>query len=212
MVTGQDIVDAARLLLGAPYDPWWPGRSLPQWLDLGYGTTPDSLPTAEEMKQQGTMCADLIDWAMCYNGFLYGGGVGGYASFLVNQQPFDPSSPGVPGAVALAPYLASDLYHQGHVALYTGEHTLIQALTFNGTAWPGVTEDYDDATTYSWGGDTEFTIYGFLPGVSYDAQPDKPASEPLLESAKAWGVYVFESDDSWNQVYVGKDTVAKWLS
>jgi hypothetical protein len=47
------------------------------------------------------------------------------------------------------------------------EHKLIQALTFNGTPQPGITDEYDDYTTYSWGGDTLFTRYGFLPGVDY---------------------------------------------
>jgi hypothetical protein len=42
VVTGQDIVNSARKLLGAPYRTWYPGALLPMWLADGMGNPPSS--------------------------------------------------------------------------------------------------------------------------------------------------------------------------
>ena len=94
-------------------------------------------------------------------------GTAAFENFLENTVDFVPEHPSQPGAIAYDPYLSAVEGQQGHIAIYVDEHTLIQALTFNGTPSPGVTDDYDDITTYNWGGDTLFTRYGFLPGVDY---------------------------------------------
>jgi hypothetical protein len=160
VASAQDIVRAAYQLLGAPYQQWHPGDSIPMWAD-------DPQPGGalpEHLRRVGVMGADLINFALSRNDLPTDGGTGTFANYLVNTYPFDPSSPGQLGAIALRPY--SDPQDDGSIALYVGEHQLIQSIPSE-----GVTDRYTDTETYSWASQGYprygFTIYGFLAGVSY---------------------------------------------
>jgi hypothetical protein len=175
-VSGQDIVVSAKKLLGARYRTWYYGASLPMWLDDNAGDPP---PLAH-LQYYGVMCSDLVNWALEDNGLPPGGGTYAFADYLVNTSDFDPSTPGVPGAIALSPYQSPAVGEQGHIAIYVDEgHTLIQALTSS-----GITDQFTDTETYNWGGDTAFTTYGFLPGVSYEG-----GSAPIQPDEELWRTY-----------------------
>ena len=84
----------------------------------------------------------------------------------VDYVPFDAKSPGEVGAVAFAPYEGPLLSQQGHVVLYAGAHSTIQALVN-----PGVTEDYDDIWTNAHIGRR---YYGYLRVANYSADGAPP--------------------------------------
>jgi hypothetical protein len=121
-------------------------------------------PPPWHLRNVGVMGADLVNFALEKNGLPPGGGTGTFGNYLVDTYDFDPSSPGQPGAIALRPY--SGPQDDGSIALYVGEHQLIQSIPSE-----GVTDHYTDEETYSWASQGwpryGFTIYGFLPGVSY---------------------------------------------
>lgn len=141
----------------------------------------------------GCMCSDLVSFATMYNGLDPVYGTENLSYILQDQQPFDPSTPGVPGAICLRPYSGPALRDQGHVAIYVDEHTIIQALWTD-----GVTDAYTDAESWGWGGASEFTVYGFLPGVTYGV------NEPVEDVPmwKKYGYWQYSSDDSWDLEYV----------
>ena len=160
MPSAQDIVGSAFALKGAPYRQWQPGNSIPMWRD----DPPDNLPLFRHLLRVGVMGSDLINYALQVHGLPPGGGTGSFANYLVNKYDFDPSSPGQQGAIALRPYQGPN--DDGSIALYVGPHQLIQSIP----GGYGVTDQYDDVTTYGWASSWPrygFTIYGFLPGVSY---------------------------------------------
>lgn len=195
LVTGQDIVNAAYEVLGAPYRTWSAGSSIPMWLYDGMGDP----PPASHIKNYGVMCSDLVSYALERCGLPPCYGTENLAYYLENQMDFDPSTPGVAGAVCLRPYSGPALEDQGHVAIYTGdgEHNLIQSLYL-----PGVTDAYTDFETYGWGGSTEFTIYGFLPGVNYDGEPAKDTSSSSAGGTwQEYGWYEFESPTSYKLIH-----------
>lgn len=179
MTTGQDIVNTAYLIKGAPYRTWSWGSSIPMWMYDGE----DDPPSAEHIMYAGVMCSDLVNWVLEMNGLPPCYGTEYLAEYLVNQQPFDPSTPGEPGAICLRPYSGPALSDQGHVGIYVDEHRLIQALYT-----PGVTDAYTDAETYSWGGSTEFTIYGHLAGVDYSggSTVEIPSDRPAWDHGAGW--------------------------
>ena len=150
------------MLHGAPYRTWRLGDPVPMWLNDGMGDP----PPAWHLRNVGVMGSDLINFALQTNGLPPGGGTGAFANYLVNALDFDPHSPGQPGAIAFRPYSGPRLDQQGHLALYVGEHQLIQALPST-----GVTDQYTDQETYSWSSQGYpqygFTVYGFLRGVRY---------------------------------------------
>jgi hypothetical protein len=163
MVSASQIVDTASDLLlsgGVKYRQWQPGNSIPMWLDDGIYGKPDP----SYIFQKGVMGADLINFALVVYGLPPGGGTGAFADYLVDTAPFDPSTPGQMGAIALRPYQGPD--DDGSIALYLGPHQVIQSLPSE-----GVTNRYTDQETYAWASQGYprygFTIYGFLPGVSY---------------------------------------------
>jgi hypothetical protein len=169
VASAQDIVRAASLLLGrgpypfrfqVKYRQWQPGNSIPMWLDDGI----NGIPNAEYLGQKGVMGSDLINYALVSNGLPPGGGTGAFADYLVNTAPFDPSTPGQVGAIALRPYQGPQ--DDGSIALYLGPHQVIQSLPSE-----GVTDRYTDEETYAWSWQGYprygFTIYGFLPNVIY---------------------------------------------
>jgi hypothetical protein len=194
VVTPQDIVNEAYNVLGAPYREWTLGAQIPMWRGDGAGDP----PSPEHILEYGVMCSDLVSYALMRNGLPPCYGTEALATYLVDQVPFDPTTPGVPGAIALRPYTGPALRDQGHVGIYVDEHTLIQALYT-----PGVTDNFTDAETYSWGGSTEFTVYGLLPGVDYSmsgtTDPGGGGSEEPLW--KRYGWYEYESADSWSLKY-----------
>lgn len=163
-VTADDIVNSAANLLGSPYREWYAGASIPMWLDDGYGATPDSLPPVSYFQQNGVWCSDLINYALIYNGLPHIESTDNNWKYLLHQTEFDPNTPGQTGAVAYQPYISDAIGYQGHIALYWNEYYLIQSI-------PGyfVTKEYTDRQTYWMGSNTAFTVYGFLPGVEYDA-------------------------------------------
>lgn len=189
MVTGQDIVDAAYEVLDAPYRIWSQGSPIPMWIYDGMGDP----PPASYINSVGVMCSDLVSYALERCGLPPCYGTENLAYYLEGQMPFDPSTPGVPGAICLRPYSGPALEDQGHVGIYVDEHALIQSLYL-----PGVTDAYTDAETWGWGGSTEFTVYGFLPGVSYDEKPAKETSEGTW---REYGWYEFESPTSYKLTY-----------
>jgi hypothetical protein len=168
--TARGIVEAARLLLSQRPNPdwrtqvkyryWQPGNAIPMWLDDGI----QGIPSAGYLAQHGVMGADLVNFALVMNGLQPNGGTGSFADYLVNTSPFDPSPPGQMGAIALRPYQGPG--DDGSIALYLGEHQVIQSIPSE-----GVTARYTDKQTYSWASQGYprygFTIYGFLWGVSY---------------------------------------------
>ena len=161
-VTAQQIVQAAYQLQGAPYRPWRSGNSIPMWQDDDipiHGTQLNSLRA--HLLRVGVMGADLVNFALAWNGLETNGGTGTFANYLVNTGSFDPDTPGQRGAIALRPYQGPQ--DDGSIALYVGPHQLIQSIPGE-----GVTDAYTDKETY---GSQErryhFTIYGFLRGVRY---------------------------------------------
>ncbi len=156
MATGQDLVDAAREVLGSNYRVWYAGDSIPMWLDDGMGDPPSWEWIYYNV---GIECSDLINYALERCGLPAIGGTGDISDAIVDWAYFDANSPGIPGAVAVTPYEGDALSQQGHVLLYTGEHSTIQALFSD-----GVTEAYTD---YETAGFLELRYYGFLPGVDY---------------------------------------------
>src|SRR5215217_5701408 len=175
MANAKDIVESAYKLLGAPYRTWELGDPLPMWKRDGRGDP----PPASHLKNVGVMCADLINFALEDNGLRPGGGTQAFGDYLVNTSGFDPGSPGEPGAIAYRPYRGPELGAQGHIALYVDEHTLIQALGGIQPRFFGVTDRFTDKETYSWGGNTLFTVYGFLPGVDYSGRPEVGTTQAL---------------------------------
>ena len=160
-VSAQQIVEAAYELLGARYRHWHVGDPIPMWRKDGVGDPPPPW----HLHNVGVMGSDLVNYALERNALPPGGGTVTFAHYLVNTLDFDPDSPGQPGAVAFRPYSGPGLEQQGHIALYIGQHQLIQALPY----WDaGVTVDYTDQETYSWDfPQFHFTVYGFLPGAHY---------------------------------------------
>jgi hypothetical protein len=149
------LLNAARQLLGVPYREPSTDRpdTAPTWLRDGVGDP----PPVGHLQQVGVRSYDLINYALEANDrapLVVAGN-------LVKSFPFDPSAPGQPGAIAVA-------FHgrEVHVALYLDEHQLIQCIPSE-----GVTDRYTDEETYAWASQGwpryNFTIYGFLPGVSY---------------------------------------------
>lgn len=169
VVTGQDIANSCIKIAkaGAAYRTWYWGASLPMWLDDGV-----NVPSVEYLMQNGVMCADLLDFARVDNGLEPVGGTDAYDAFVTEKVAFDPAAPGIVGAVAGSPYQGASLEYQGHVLLYTGAHSVVQALFSD-----GVTERYTDYETADF---LSLTYYGFMPDVDYSGSPDVSDSPRLV--------------------------------
>lgn len=197
MVTGQDIVNAAYEVKDAPYRLWQPGMSLPTWLDDGRGDP----PPVTHLMTMGLECADLVAYALarCGLDYPYQAGTSTFGEFLVGWDWFDPSTPGQAGAICLKPYSGPAWADQGHIAIYADDHMLIQAIG------SGVTDQFSDSETWSWGGATEFTIYGFLPGVDYSTDGEAPApgggERPGMEVWEELGWWTWATRESWDMKY-----------
>jgi hypothetical protein len=152
------IVDAAREVLGANYRWWYQGANVPMWLDDGYGL--HDVPASHIYNDVGIMCSDLINYACLKNGLDVYGGTEWWNNNIIDWEPFNPATDATHlGTICVKGFSAE--WAQGHIALYTGKHTIIQSINY-----PGVTEDYTDSETYTWH-ECDFQWYGFIPGVDY---------------------------------------------
>lgn len=167
MVTGQDIANACVQVVGAAYRTWYRWASLPMWLDDGIDQ-----PSIDYIMANGIMCADLLDLGRVYNGLEAVGGTEAYDAFVSEKVTFDPAAPGIVGAVAGSPYQGENLQYQGHVLLYTGAHSTVQALYSD-----GVTTRYTDYETADF---LSLTYYGLMPDVDYSGSPDLSDSPRLV--------------------------------
>jgi hypothetical protein len=156
-VNAREIVQAAYQLLGARYRPWHTGDPIPMWRKDGVGDP----PPIWHLRNVGVMGADLINFALEWNGLAPGGGTVTFGNYLVRTDTFDPSAPAEVGAVAFRPYQGPQ--DDGSIALYVGPHQVIQSIPGE-----GVTDQYTDQQMYSRPEPRyHFTVYGFLPGVIY---------------------------------------------
>jgi hypothetical protein len=92
VVSGQDIVNSAYKLLGAPYRFWTAFAPLPMWANDGQGDPP---PADYLVNGPGVMCADLVSWAMMDNGLNTVFGTQTFEGFLENSTEFSLDSPQV---------------------------------------------------------------------------------------------------------------------
>lgn len=166
-VTGMDIVKAARKFVGAPYR-FWTG-AVPELYAPGYGewVNPGDY-TPGYVQSEGVHCAGLVNLARMECGLPPIGLTKQYGDWLWNEgtgEVFnpDPNSPGVPGAICVRPWDPGS-GAEGHVAIYTDAHTLIQAVLN-----PGVYEGEQDYDSYQWAG---YTSYGLMPDVDYSGVAD----------------------------------------
>jgi hypothetical protein len=170
MVTGQDIANAATELLGVWYVWWKEGDPIPMWLDE-WGNT---APPRSHMDEVGVMCSDLVNWARMECGLPPVGGCPAYYDWLLSNGAgaFDASTPGVAGAICVnpGPWRGDTVLAQGHISIYTDEHTLIQATDGQGS-WAGVHQGEQDHDA----GWANYWLYGLMPDVNYEgveAQPE----------------------------------------
>lgn len=176
-VTGSDIVQAARELLGVPYVWWKDGDPIPMW-SYDYA---DSNPPASEMWNWYVMCSDLVNWARQECGLDAIGGTPAYYDWLLSSgtgEAFDPSTEGVPGAICVNPGIWRGGYGQGHIAIFTDEHTLIQATDGQG-GFAGVNEGEQDYDSHGW---ANYWLYGLMSDVDYSEyiQPVQPGHENVV--------------------------------
>lgn len=193
-VKASDLVAAAREIAPTFYRTWYYG-GVPMWWGLdGYGWHAGEQPDPEYYFANGVNCSDLVNYALQRCGLDAIGGTGAISDAIIDWDYFDPASPGVPGAVAVSPYEGPALSQQGHVLLYTGANSCIQALYSD-----GVTEKYSDAETVASG--VPLTYYGLLPGVDYSEasdpgiDPAKFVKEPLWWAVNAEGLLVANGED-----------------
>lgn len=194
MVKARDLVAACRLLNGVFYRTWYYG-SVPMWYGLdGYGWHAGEQPDLDYMYANGVMCSDLINWGLQYCGGDAIGGTGAMSDALLEWSDLDTSAPGEAAAIAVSPYRGPALADQGHVLLYTGANSTIQALYSD-----GVTEAYSDAAT---AGFLRLDYYGKIPGVDYSedagdvgTDPSRYVKNPRWIAISAEGVLIAEGTD-----------------
>lgn len=197
-VTGNDIVEAARSLLGVWYVWWELGDPIPMWLDE-WG---NAAPPREHMDQVGVMCSDLVNYARMECGLEPVGGTPAYYDWLLANgtgQAFDPSTPGVPGAICVnpGPWRGDNVLAQGHISIYTDEHTLIQATDGKGS-FAGVNEGEQD-TDAGW---ANYWLYGLMPDVSYETRdagdmPVPPSEIPSVATEVEVNWHAITSEGWW---------------
>lgn len=189
-VKASEVVEAARQLVRAnvPYVWWREGDPIPMWW-YSYGAGP---PPPDWMAANGTMCSDLINWARMECGLEYVGGTPAYYDWLIYNggEDFNANNPGVPGALACNPGVWRGGSGQGHIVLFSDEHTLIQATDGVGN-FAGVNEGEDDRETVSWW--TPW-VYGLMPDVDYsEVIDDAPEPVPALNRPR----WVSVDRDGW---------------
>lgn len=204
MPTGQDIVNSARKLLGVWYEWWSEGEPIPLW----YYDYPDSVPPRWWFDVNGTMCSDLVNYALMDNGLGYVGGTPAFYDYLIasgTAEDFDPTTPGEPGAVAVNPGVWRGGSGQGHIAIFTDDHTLIQATDGAGD-YAGVNEWEKDYDSNSW---ANYWIYGRLPGVTYgETVVDVPVVGPRWISIDREGWLRADGPD-WSRGWYGMEEDGK---
>lgn len=148
-------------------------------------------------------CSDFINYARQECGLSFIGGTPAYYDWIQANSgvSFDPSTPGVPGALCVNPGVWRGGIGQGHIALYTDEHTLIQSDSSR-----GVNEGEQDYVSHGWveGG---YWLYGLMPDVDYSdesADPTPTAPElPTWFGVGADGVVRLGGD--WSQGWIRRD-------
>lgn len=160
-VKAMDIVGAARQYIGSPYR-WWDGT----WPNPGPATYTDwqnpGYYTSDFVRREGVNCSGLINLARMECGLEPIGGTGHYQDWLEANGgvAFDSSTPGVPGAICVHRWEGGmGAGAEGHIAMYTDAHTLLQSDSVNGV-WEGE-QDYD-STTWAY-----YLVYGLMPDVDY---------------------------------------------
>lgn len=185
MVTAAEIVEAARSYKGAPYR-WWTG-AYPEYNAPGYmDWQSPGYYNPDYVSGEGVHCAGFVNLARMECGLSSIGLTSDWALYLWNNggSSFDPGNPGIPGAVCCKPWTPGTQpgVAEGHIALYTAEHTLIQAVP----GW-GVYEGEQDYDSYTWAG---YEVYGLMPDVDYSA-------EGVIEDAGWWSpVRVWFNEDT----------------
>lgn len=171
VVRPEDLIATGRELQGASYGQWdgyWPpSAGAPFWM---YGAV-----SVDLVLEYGCNCAGFINAIRRVNGLDALGGTGSIGDRLINLLDFDVTTPAVPGAIALRPWSGgvADV-NEGHVALYTSAHDLLQA------DHRGVNEEDSDYDSQPW---AQFTVYGLMDDVLYEDGPD---SDPQLWERFGW--------------------------
>jgi cell wall-associated NlpC family hydrolase len=215
MVKGSEIVAAARQLIGVPYVWWQEGDPIPMW-SYDY---PYTNPPVQEMWNRYVMCSDLVNWARQECGLAAIGGTPAYYDFLMGggtAEAFDPTTPGVPGAICVNPGIWRGGYGQGHVAIYTDEHTLIEATDGTGS-FAGVNEGEQDYDSHQWAG---YWLYGLMSDVDYSEsipEPDPGHGGVVTDPSVNWfaidsngWVRLGGPDADWSGGWIGQDAQG-WL-
>jgi cell wall-associated NlpC family hydrolase len=189
-VKGSEIVAAARQLLGVPYVWWEEDDPIPMW-SYDY---PYTNPPIQKTWSRQVMCSDLVNFARQECGLAAIGGTPAYYDWLLSTGTgiaFDPTTDSVPGAICVNPGVWRGGSGQGHVAIYTDEHTLIEATDPAGV-WEGE-QDYD---SHQW---AAYWLYGLQPDVDY--------SESIKEPDPGYGGVV--TDPSINWFGIGDDGIVR---
>lgn len=161
MVTAEEIVEAARAYAGSPYR-WWTG-AYPEYGPPGYMDADPEKYTPAFVRREGVHCSGFINLVRAACGLEPVGLTKAYYDWLYEDgEWFDPSAPGVPGAICVHPW--EEGLTEGHVALYTGDHTIIQAEPTGGV-WEGDT----DYGSHAW---ADYWLYGLMPDVDYGNVPE----------------------------------------
>ncbi len=164
MVKASEIVAAARSYAGSPYR-WWTG-AFPEYGPPGYmDYQSPGYYSPGFVKREGVHCAGLINLARMECGLEPVGLTKAYYDWLYDSgEWFDPSTPGVPGAICVHPWQSGmGAGNEGHVAMYTDEHTLVQSVP--GT---GVYEGEQDYDSHAW---ADYWLYALMSDVDYSEYP-----------------------------------------
>ena len=192
--TAGELVAALRQLSNGQanidYVWWQEGDPIPMW---SY-TFPSGPPTINWLRLNGIMCSDAINYARQVCGLPPIGGTPAYYDWMQANGAidYDPDTPGVPGALIVNPGVWRGGQGQGHIAMYTGEHRIIQSSDGQG-AYQGVHEEEMDYESDDWWSPW---LYGLMPDVDYSSYLlDPPEPEPALAGPPRW--HAIDEDGYW---------------
>lgn len=175
MVKAAELVEAARAYVGSPYR-WWTG-AYPEHGPPGYMDGGNiAAYTWGFVRREGVHCAGLINLARADCGLEPMGLTKAYYDWLYDDgEWFVTDDPGVPGAICVHPWQAG--VTEGHIAMYTDTHTLIQSVPGQGV-WEGE-QDYD---SHRW---ADYWLYALMPDVDYSDASPQPSTE-VWTPAQTW--------------------------